>query len=325
MPIQCPLGPTPTRTNPHELSHISYFLQKLLIKFSRKNNVFDTVNDRKLKKTPKSRLGGIGVFSSILLTLIFFSVFSNIFFPLQVNQIISGFSSFLFPALIIVLSAMAIFIIGLVDDLIGLSYKLKLFVEFAIATALYFCCLKISYISLPFGDEFLSAGAISYFITLIWIISVTNSINLIDGVDGLAGGIIAISSFFMIVIFLISENQLSALLLTPLLGSITGFLPFNKYPSKIFLGDSGSLLAGFLLSIFALKTSNKASFGFMFLVPFALLAIPLLDTFLAFTRRLVNGKSPFKADGDHIHHRLVKKGISEKRTTIVLCTITLLF
>ncbi len=304
---------------------ISYFLQKIIIRVSKKNGIFDSVSERKLKKEPKPMLGGVGIFLSVLFTNLFLIILSSILYPSQLKFMLNRYEDFALTSFVIILSTFIIFLLGLLDDLFELSYKIKIVVQFIVASGIYFCCLKISYISVPFGSEFSPIGFLSFFITVVWIIGATNSVNLIDGVDGLAGGIISIVSFFMIIIFLISGDVIFALLLAPLFGAVSGFLPFNKFPSKILMGDSGSLMSGFILSIFALKTSNKSTFGFMIIVPFALLGIPILDTILAFSRRLLTGKSPFKADGDHIHHRLIRKGLSEKRTTITLCIVTFFF
>jgi UDP-GlcNAc:undecaprenyl-phosphate GlcNAc-1-phosphate transferase len=157
---------------------------------------------------------------------------------------------------------------------------------------------------------------------MIWIVGVINAINLIDGMDGLAGGIIVLASLSSIVILMIDHNWSILLFVLALLGSVLGFLPFNHFPSKIFMGDGGSLFAGAILATALIRTSQKGALGITILVPLIILALPVLDTASAFFRRLLHGQSPFRADSMHIHHRLMHMGFSEEATVNILLIVS---
>lgn len=301
---------------------ISYLLQKLLIKISKINKLTDFESDRKLEKTSRPRFGGVGIFIAFFVSIYLFFIYDFWLGKNLLNTYLKDNSQLLF---IYVGSLFMVFMLGVLDDLYPLSAKPKIIIEVLIASVFFLIGFKIEILSLPLFEGHIDLGFLSYPITILWIVGIVNAVNLIDGIDGLAGGVVSLSSFAMIVILVFSGEFFYAIILIPFLAAIMGFLPFNKAPSKIYMGDCGSLFAGAVLSTIALKTSSKASFGIIMFVPFSVLALPIIDTSLAFIRRIIKGKSPFSPDADHIHHRLLNKGFSERKVTDILLFFSLVF
>ena len=195
---------------------------------------------------------------------------------------------------------------------------------FRCAVALLFG-IRIEFLSL-FGSEYYTLGPVwNVVLTALWILLMTNAFNLIDGLDGLVSGVSAISgSFLLITAFLMSEPSI-ALLTAAVVGACIGFLPFNVYPAKIFIGDTGAMFLGFALSILSVQGLFKTHMLFAFCAPFALFALPLFDTVFAFFRRVLKGKNPFAGDKEHIHHRLIGMGFSHKQSVWILYAFCALF
>ncbi len=292
---------------------VSFTLQKLIIKVSKKNNLFDRHDSRKLKKSPRSRLGGVGIFLGFITSSLVFLSFNNTNIVGLKKNLISSDISFFLIALFIV------FIIGLIDDLFGLNAWQKLPFEIIAASILFFKGYSIDVLSSPIGSEsIVFSNLISYVVTVLWIVAITNAMNLIDGIDGLAGGIAVFAIISFAIMSYINNKTEFTLLSAGMIGAVFAFLKFNLYPSKIYMGDSGSLTLGFFLVTISLKASTKASFGISFLIPVIILFIPILDTTLAFVRRILKKKNPFDADNEHLHHKLMEKGLNEKKTFVKL-------
>lgn len=301
---------------------LSFLLLKIFLNSGKKEILKNKVNDRIIKKEMKPQLGGVGVFISYLITIYLFvfvdflleeKIFGRFFFD-------SNGTFFLYSGALFL-----IFILGFVDDLIYLKSFTKLLIEILIALIFYHIGFKIEYIYVPMGVGIISLKIFSLPFTVLWIVSIINAINLMDGLDGLAGGIVGISSFTIIVVLLLESQSGYALLLAPLLGGMAGFLPYNFFPAKIFLGDSGSLFAGAILSTILIHTKQKASAGITLMIPLIILSLPILDITLAFLRRIIKGRSPFSSDTDHIHHRFLKKGHNEVKTVRILLFLSLFF
>lgn len=300
---------------------VSFRAQKMALGLARKYRFYDEFNSRKIQKAPRPRLGGIGIFIGFLAS--FYMLFFIIYLLKDTKYFYIDFT--LFQILLYVCSMIFFLLLGLYDDFKGLKTLHKLGVELIIATILFFIGFKIELLTLPFVKESVNVGIFSYPLTIVWIIGITNAINLIDGLDGLAGGVIAIVSITIILICVLSKLIFPAIIVSALLGGILGFLPYNFYPSKILMGDSGSLFAGIILATLSLKTAHKAPLGIALIIPIIFLAIPVMDTALSFFRRLFNGKNPFRGDDDQIHHRLMKKGFSEKKSVNILLILTAMF
>jgi UDP-GlcNAc:undecaprenyl-phosphate GlcNAc-1-phosphate transferase len=297
-------------------------VQKTALGLAKKYEIYDNFDTRKIRKSPRPRLGGIGIFTG------FFTAFYALFFVvylLKDSPYLIYIDFNLFQIMLYVCSIIFFFLLGLYDDFKGLKAFQKLGIELIVATILFYIGFKIELLTLPFMKESIDVGIFSYPLTILWIIGITNAINLIDGLDGLAGGVIAIVSITIIIICILDRMIFPAIVISALLGGIIGFLPYNFFPSKILMGDSGSLFAGTILATLSLKIAHKAPLGIALMIPIILLAIPVMDTALSFFRRLFKGKNPFRGDDDHIHHRLMKKGFSEKKSVYILLILTTIF
>ncbi len=300
----------------------SFFVQKTALGLAKKYEIYDNFDSRKIRKAPRPRLGGIGIFVG------FFTSFYVLFFLIYLlkdTPYLINIDFTLFQIMLYVCSIIFFFLLGLYDDFKGLKAFQKLGIELIIATILFYIGFKIELLTLPFMKESINVGIFSYPLTILWIIGITNAINLIDGLDGLAGGVIAIASITIIIICILDKMIFPAIVISALLGGVTGFLPYNLFPSKILMGDSGSLFAGTILATLSLKIAHKAPLGIALMIPIIFLAIPVMDTVLSFFRRLFKGKNPFRGDDDHIHHRLMKKGFSEKKSVYILLILTAIF
>ena len=269
-------------------------------------NALDKPNKRKVHKKVMPRLGGLAIFLSFLVGYMLFA-------PLT-TQMIS-----------ILIGGFLIVLLGIIDDINPLKATTKLWGQIVVAIILvFFGNIFIKNISI-FGMD-IALGIWAYPISLFIIVACINSINLIDGLDGLAAGI---SSIYFITIIVISlllgrTNNLGYILCLITLGSTLGFLKYNFYPAKIFMGDTGSMFLGFMIAIIALlgfKTATITSF----MVPILILFIPIFDTLLAILRRLIKGESIGKPDKEHIHFQLLERTSSMRKTVLIIYAINILF
>ncbi len=221
------------------------------------------------------------------------------------------------------LGSSLILALGLIDDIRGLSYRIKLAGQFAAALILLAFNIKIEFITFPFQDM-VFLGIFVVPLTLIWVVGVTNAVNLIDGVDGLATGVSAIAAIVMFA-YTWGDFPLLSLLCLILAGAALGFLPLNFPPARIFLGDTGSLFLGFMLAGFSIMGATKQIALTALIIPILILGLPITDTFYVIWRRLKSGRSIFQADRGHIHHKLLGLGLTPRQTTIVLYLISLYF
>ncbi len=284
------------------------FLVPLVISFSKKEGLVDLPNERKIHTIPVSRLGGVAIWTSTMLT--FLSLVFLSYYPY--GSLLSG----------ILLGSSLMFLLGLVDDVYNLDAKFKLFIQLSIATIVYLLGVKIH--SIPFLGG-VDLGFWSYPITLLWIVGISNAVNFIDGVDGLAGSVITVNSITLaiIAICMTPSNPIVALIGFILAGAMLAFLTYNFNPAKIFMGDSGALFSGFLLATISIVGVMKAA-TLSLLLPFVVLAVPILDIVFSSTRRICKGKSPFVADAEHIHHKLLHAGFSQKKTVLILTSVAII-
>ena len=215
-----------------------------------------------------------------------------------------------------------------IDDSKGIPSWVKLIAQVGAAIIVAVCGIRIENINLPFIDnKIFFYEWFSYIITVGWIIGITNAINLIDGLDGLSSGITLISCVSLLIIFLLTPSSplISILLITALAGSIVGFLPFNFSPAKTFIGDVGSNFLGFSLAVISILGVAKTYTALVLIAPIIVLGLPIFDTIFAIIRRIIKGKSikaVFKADKGHLHHRLMKRGHTQKQAVLILYGLT---
>lgn len=285
---------------------IGVCLVPLVISFSKREGLVDLPNERKIHTKPISRIGGLAIWASTMLTflcLVFMSYYPS-------GNLMSG----------ILLGGSLMFFLGFIDDIYNLDAKFKLFIQVSIATLVYLLGVQIN--SVPFiGD----LGIFSYPITLLWIVGISNALNFIDGVDGLAGSVITINAVTLAVIAvaMTPPNPISALIGFILAGSMLAFLTYNFNPAKIFMGDSGALFSGFLLAAISITGVMKAA-TLAILLPFLVLAVPIMDITFSSLRRIAKGQSPFVADSEHIHHKLLHAGFSQKKTVMILTSVAII-
>jgi UDP-GlcNAc:undecaprenyl-phosphate GlcNAc-1-phosphate transferase len=220
--------------------------------------------------------------------------------------------------------ATVIFLLGLWDDIRGLSAYTKFGVQILAAVLLYLNGFGIFLVSIKTGG--VSVGwVIGLPLTILWVLWITNAFNLIDGLDGLAAGSALFSTFVIFVIALVGHNDGILFLTLVLAGAITGFLRYNFNPASIFLGDCGSLLIGFLLSAIALAGSQKSPTMVAVAIPIVSLGLPILDVTVSVLRRFLSGKHLFSADREHIHHQLISRGVSHKQAVLLLYGVSACF
>jgi UDP-GlcNAc:undecaprenyl-phosphate GlcNAc-1-phosphate transferase len=224
----------------------------------------------------------------------------------------------------IYLPACLIFGLGIYDDLRGAGPYLKFAVQAIAATMLFAGGMRVLDLPLIFGSQ-----ALPWFVglplTVLWVVAVTNAFNLIDGLDGLAAGSALFSTMVFFVVSLVGHSWMGSLISVTLAGAILGFLRFNFNPATIFLGDSGSLFIGFMLSALALAGAQKAPTFVAVAIPVVSFGLPILETLLSILRRLISGRPIFTADREHIHHRLLRMGFSHRQVVIVLYAVSAIF
>ncbi len=280
---------------------------------ARRYKIFAYPNHRTIHRGVVPKWGGASMFLSFALAgmIVYF----------QHPEVIAEHSGLLFSLLS---GALVLFVMGAFDDKFELGCNLKLFVELAVATVVYYFGWRIQTVVLP-GFIDISLGWFSYPITVLWIVGVTNAINMVDGLDGLAGGIAIVVALVCLGIAAIYHNQMVIVLSVILAGAVAGFLRYNLNPASIFMGDSGSLSLGFLIACITLNAASIAPGHVAVLVPALLLCLPLTDTTLAIIRRIRRGIHPFHADKEHIHHRLVRLGLSQPGAAMFMVGLSLIF
>lgn len=279
-----------------------------------KIGAIDKPNARKVHTRIMPRLGGLAIFLAFVVSFLL--------------------CYFLFPAIDrqdahiawgLLTGGAIIVVIGALDDKMELSAKVKLLGQIVAACVVVFGFdLKVNLLNVPFGDTSVNLEWLSVPITIFWIVGVTNAINLIDGLDGLAAGVSGIATATIMVMALLMGNFMVFLLCAVLLGSIIGFLFFNFHPAKIFMGDSGSLFLGFSLATLSLLGFKQVTLV-SFVVPLFIIGVPLSDTFYAIIRRWVNKKPIFAPDKGHLHHCLRELGFSHRKTVLIIYSISTFF
>ncbi len=209
-----------------------------------------------------------------------------------------------------------IFLLGVVDDLYNLSPYVKLAGQFVAALLAFYMGVQVNTLDLP-ESLLLVLHSLSLPVTVLWLVGISNAINLIDGVDGLAGGVITLSAITLATIAVFTDQPVAALLAAILAGVNLGFLVYNFHPACIFMGDSGALFSGFTLGCIAVTGVLKTKVVVM-LVVVMIFILPIADISIAVFRRLLQGKNPFKPDAEHIHHKLLRAGLGPVKTVVYL-------
>jgi UDP-GlcNAc:undecaprenyl-phosphate GlcNAc-1-phosphate transferase len=289
---------------------ISFAVTPAVKFFAQRIGAIDVPKDnRRMHDHPIPLLGGLAVFIGFIISVLIFGKIDT-----QVRGMLLG--------CVVIIAA------GIIDDISPLKYWAKLLFQIAAALIAVFHGIKIEVFSNPVffaENQWLTLGFMSIPITVIWIAAVTNSVNYIDGLDGLSVGVSAISSVTLLIVALLVSEGNVAIIMAALAGACLGFIPYNLNPAKIFAGDTGSLLLGYVLATMSVIGLFKVYAVFSFFVPLLVLAIPLFDFVFAFFRRLLKGQNPMKGDKGHLHHRLINMGLNQKQAVSVLYSISAAF
>lgn len=275
---------------------LSFAVTPLVKRLAQKVGAMDVPTDgRRMHHHPIPRMGGLAIFLAFLASVLIFA------YP-EIDREIRG----------ILLGAVIIVILGVLDDIITLHAGLKFVVQIlaAVLVVLHGCRIE-HFMGLHLADW------LSYPVSVVWIVAITNAVNFIDGLDGLAAGVSAISAGAMLVVALVVGDFMSAVMLAAIVGACVGFIPYNFNPAKIFMGDTGSTFLGFMLSTISIYGLFKMYAIISFAVPFLVLGLPIFDICFAVVRRVSHGQSPMHADRGHVHHRLIDMGFSQKQAVAI--------
>lgn len=277
---------------------ITYLVIPLIIKIAPKIGAIDTPDHRKVHQKPIPRLGGLGMFIAFMVAMVS---------HLLIHKPIVG----------MLIGATLIVIIGIFDDIYSLRPLFKFLLQIAIAIISFYFGISIQFITSPFGG-IIYLGWLSLPITVFWIIGMINIINLIDGLDGLAAGVVGISATVISFVAL-SVGQIQAgLMAIALLGTCLAFLRYNFSPAKIFMGDTGSMFLGYILAVITMIGVIKSTITVSLAIPLLALGIPISDTVMAIARRIKNKQHIMKADNGHLHHQLLRNGLSQKQVVLLI-------
>ncbi|HYE82802.1 MAG TPA: MraY family glycosyltransferase [Clostridia bacterium] len=288
---------------------VAYLATPLMIRIAKLVGAIDVPKDnRRVHTVPIPRLGGLAIFLGFMAGLLY----------------LVDIDSRMFGVLI---GAAIIVTLGFFDDIKPLPAKFKFVVQVIAAAIAIHSGVIIPRVSNPLyfilGDsQFIEFGMWSYPLTLFWIVGVTNAINLVDGLDGLAAGISTISAVTLFVAAISTQQYLAAPLAAILAASTLGFLPYNFNPAKIFMGDSGALFLGYMLSVISVIGVLKGAAALSIMVPIFAIGLPIFDTLFAMIRRTLSGKPMMQADKGHLHHKLLDAGMSQRQAVLTLYSIS---
>jgi UDP-GlcNAc:undecaprenyl-phosphate GlcNAc-1-phosphate transferase len=288
----------------------------VVIWLARGIGALDHPNARSVHQRPTPRIGGIAIFFSSMCLIV--GILSLCHCLAETLRDTRGQLAILLGA------ATFVFLVGLVDDLKGLPARFKFLAELLAAGVLWGAGMRINAIGVT--DHFvLFFSWLSCPVTLLWIVGITNAINLSDGLDGLAAGISAIASGVIAIVAMYSGNIIMAVFALALTGSLSGFLVFNFHPAKVFMGDCGSLFLGFIIAAASVMCAVKSTTFVSLTLPALALGIPIFDTLFSMLRRFLERRSLFAPDRRHFHHRLLEMGLHQRQAVLIIYVLTLLF
>ncbi len=304
------------------LFSISLLLTVLLTPFVRRKAIAWGAIDlpdsgRRIHLRPTPRLGGIAIYIAFILTLLCV--------PLLGNLVSESFRTNLPRLGALLIPATCVFLFGIWDDFKGSSAPQKIIAQAVAAAMLYAFGFRIDALSSPFGGTWELHAALSFPLTILWVVGITNAFNLIDGIDGLAAGASVFALLSILVFSIAQGNPEISLIAVVLVGSVMGFLRFNFNPATIFLGDSGSLFLGFMAAALSIAGSQKGSTIIAIAIPLVSFGLPVVEAGLSLVRRFLGGDSLLAGDRGHIHHMLLRRGLSQRQVVILLYAICAMF
>ncbi len=284
---------------------ISYLGTILAKKLAPHIGAIDKPNEIKIHSKSIPRIGGLAIYVAFLISIILVYYFNNNLYFINNNRIIGIF-----------IGGTIVFFTGLIDDIVTIKASYKLLIQAIAASILFFYGIRMDLFPIFW---------ISYVFTLIYVVGSYSAMDMIDGLDGLAAGITAICSTFFLVVFWQQGNEFGIFISLILIGSSLGFLGHNFYPASIFMGDSGSMLLGFLLATLMIILTDQPYNLIRFIIPILILGVPVLDNFLTFLYRFREGKSFLAGDLNHFYNRIMSCGVSHKNTVLIMYLVSIIF
>jgi UDP-GlcNAc:undecaprenyl-phosphate/decaprenyl-phosphate GlcNAc-1-phosphate transferase len=289
-------------------------VKMLAIKF----NIVDKPNERKVHKVPIPVGGGVAIYLSFFITLLLaialYHFSGHVFTGRDLSIVIS-----------LALAGTLILIVGLIDDTRNMPPKVKLMCQILIILLIIPFGVTINFLSHPRGDIIYLPRWFSIALTIFWIAGIMNAVNLLDGLDGLLAGVSSISATIFLCVSIIKGQYFIALLMAILAGSTLGFLRYNFNPAQLFMGDTGSLFLGMTFAILSVVGALKGTTTVALFVPAFIMGLPIIDTLWAIVRRAKKKQPIFKADREHIHHKLLGLGLSQRQVVLVIYLINICF
>ena len=299
---------------------ICFVVTPFSMNIARKTNFLDIPTDeRRMHKIPIPTMGGLAILCGFIIVALGSKFFILDNFGWAIDRSVGADKIFA-----VIIGGAIIFIIGIIDDYFDLNAWIKLFGQIVCACIVCAMGVRITGIGL-FGWEFSGstpAVIAGFIITVIWLVAITNTINLIDGLDGLAAGVAAIACLSIAYVSYTRGMYAMTFYMVALAGTSAGFLPFNFYPAKVFMGDCGAMFLGFTFASISILDNTKSATLMAVIVPVLVLGVPVFDVLFAMVRRKVRGKSIFDADKSHLHHQLTRIGMGQRRTVLMLYGIS---
>ena len=277
----------------------AYVITPLMIQIAKKFNIYDVPRERRVHKTPIPLLGGVSIAVSFLAASLIFGLFDK-----STIGLIAG--------------GLLILVIGVIDDIVELKPSYKLLGQILAGVVLVLSGIKIEFVTNFLTRKLFPLGIWSNVVTILWVVAFTNVVNFIDGLDGLASGVVAIASITIAFVAYSKGHTTISLLLFALAGSCIGFLKYNFNPAKIFMGDAGAMFLGYMLAAISALGAYKGPITLAVSIPIFVLVIPIIDTAFAIFRRLKKRKSISLGDKEHLHHRLLAVGLNQKQAVIAI-------
>lgn len=304
---------------------VAYLLTPALQRFATQLRILDHPGGRRIHTVPTPRLGGVAIyFAFVFAVLVGLPVERVIGIAPDAGRVVIAIPfvpSIGRPILGLLLGATLITILGLVDDIRGTSPPAKLAGQIVAAAVVLPFGVGMDVLTNPLGGM-VFVGPLGALLTIVWLVALCNVMNLVDGIDGLAAGIATIAGGTLVIASFQRGDTGTAILAAAFMGGTLGFLPYNFNPARIFLGDAGSMLLGYVLGGLSVLGTYKSYTALSLLVPLAALGVPVADTALAIARRWRRGRPIFQADTEHLHHQLLRRGLSQRQTALVLYLVT---
>ena len=303
----------------------SFMMTPQTIKLARRLGAVDTPQDeRRINKVTMPRLGGLAVIAGFIISIVYLLIVMTIESNIDLAE-----DNYYIKLMGFAIGGLIISSVCFYDDVKGAKAIIKLFAQIVAAIVVVKSGLIIDSIDIPFLEIYSENELFYQILTIGWIVGITNAMNLIDGLDGLSTGISIISCMSLLIIFALNGSPLiSIILITALCGSLVGFLPYNFNPAKTFIGDTGSNFLGYCLSIISILGIAKTYTAIVIVAPLIVLALPVFDTLFAIIRRLINGKSLkaiIEPDANHLHHKMLRKGFTQKQAVLILYGLSATF